>query len=200
MTENNAAQQEAAIQEAERNAAAEKYFATRTWIMDTNDNRRIFEAGFDRAYALLPKLRAEGVQAGDDVQLPAPDATIKTIPYWDAGHMKMYARNAVRAALASAHAAGEAHPVAWHCNEVGVTDIAHVAKGWREELGFTVRALVFGDTAPQASEAVRNAMRNLIWAASERDKGNRIRQFDQFMDEARTAISPDAANQGSRDE
>jgi len=156
MTENNAAQQEAAIQEAERNAAAEKYFATRTWIMDTNDNRRIFEAGFDRAYALLPKLRAEGVQAGDDVQLPAPDATIETIPYWDAGHMKMYARNAVRAALASAHAAGEAHPVAWHCNEVGVTDIAHVAQGWREELGFTVRPLVFGDAAPQASEAVRN--------------------------------------------
>jgi len=37
-----------------------------------------------------------------------------------------------------------------------VTDIAHVAQGWREELGFTVRPLVFGDAATQASEAVRN--------------------------------------------
>lgn len=52
---NNAAQ---AIQEAERIAAADEYFKARTWLMDTNDNRRIFEAGFDRAYALLSKLRA----------------------------------------------------------------------------------------------------------------------------------------------
>lgn len=54
MNENNAAQ---AVQEAERIAAADEYFQARTWIMDTNDNRRIFEAGFDRAYALLSKLR-----------------------------------------------------------------------------------------------------------------------------------------------
>lgn len=53
--QNNAAQ---AIQEAERIAAADEYFKARAWLMDTNDNRRIFEAGFDRAYALLSKLRA----------------------------------------------------------------------------------------------------------------------------------------------
>ncbi|MGY6271053.1 hypothetical protein ACXIUT_15280 [Achromobacter denitrificans] len=53
--QNNAAQ---AIQEAERIAAADEYFKARTWLMDTTDNRRIFEAGFDRAYALLSKLRA----------------------------------------------------------------------------------------------------------------------------------------------
>jgi len=63
MTENNAAQ---AIQEGERNSAADQYFKARAWVMDTNDNRRIFEAGFDRAYVLLSKLRAEGVQAGDE--------------------------------------------------------------------------------------------------------------------------------------
>lgn len=63
MTENNAAK---AVQEAERIAAADEYFKARAWLMDTNDNRRVFEAGFDRAYALLSKLRAEGVQAGDE--------------------------------------------------------------------------------------------------------------------------------------
>lgn len=47
-----------AVQEAERVAAADEYFKARAWLMDTNDNRRIFEAGFDRAYALLSKLRA----------------------------------------------------------------------------------------------------------------------------------------------
>lgn len=47
-----------AIQEAERIAAADEYFKARAWLMDTNDNRRIFEAGFERAYALLSKLRA----------------------------------------------------------------------------------------------------------------------------------------------
>ncbi|MBO1012294.1 hypothetical protein IPU70_01940 [Achromobacter sp. SD115] len=58
MTINTPAQREAAIQEGERVAAADEYFKARTWIMDTSDNRRIFEAGFDRAYALLSKLRA----------------------------------------------------------------------------------------------------------------------------------------------
>lgn len=67
----------------------------------------------------------------------------------------------------------------------------------------------FADCLPQADKDggqqragdVRDtALSNLIWAASERDKGNRIRQFDQFMDEARAAISSNAAKQGSRDE
>lgn len=55
---NPSTQHEAAIQEGERIAAADEYFAARTWIMDNPVNRRIFEAGFDRAYALLSKLRA----------------------------------------------------------------------------------------------------------------------------------------------
>ncbi|WZB76931.1 hypothetical protein WJ972_16910 [Achromobacter insuavis] len=49
-----------AVQEAERNAAAESYFDARP-SLDTVEARRIYEAGFDRAYALLSKLRAEGV-------------------------------------------------------------------------------------------------------------------------------------------
>ncbi|WP_334158559.1 hypothetical protein [Achromobacter insolitus] len=57
-THTPAPEHEAAIQEGERIAAADEYFKARTWIMDTNENRRIFEAGFDRAYALLSKLRA----------------------------------------------------------------------------------------------------------------------------------------------
>lgn len=74
MNTNTPAQKEAAIQEGERITAADEYFAARTWIMDTNDNRRIFEAGFDRAYALLSKLRAEGVQAGDEDTPPIAPA------------------------------------------------------------------------------------------------------------------------------
>lgn len=33
------------------------------------------------------------------------------------------------------------------------------------------------------------ALRNLLWAALERDKGNRIRQFDEFVDNARATLS-----------
>ncbi len=67
MTNQNRAAQ--AIQEAERIAAADEYFQARTWIMDTNDNRRIFEAGFDRAYALLSKLRAPVAESTDRAML-----------------------------------------------------------------------------------------------------------------------------------
>lgn len=48
----------AAIQESERNAAVEEYFGHRAWIKPSASNFRLFEAGFDRAYALLSKLRA----------------------------------------------------------------------------------------------------------------------------------------------
>lgn len=48
---------ERAAQEAQRNAAAESYFDARP-SLDTVEGRRIYEAGFDRAYVLLSKLRA----------------------------------------------------------------------------------------------------------------------------------------------
>ena len=40
-------QQRLAIREAERNVAADCYFHARAWILDTKQNRRLFEAGFD---------------------------------------------------------------------------------------------------------------------------------------------------------
>lgn len=40
-------EQRLAITEAERNVAADCYFHARAWILDTNQNRRLFEAGFD---------------------------------------------------------------------------------------------------------------------------------------------------------
>lgn len=48
---------ERAAQEAQRNAAAESYFDARP-SLDTVEGRRIYEAGFDRAYVLLSRLRA----------------------------------------------------------------------------------------------------------------------------------------------
>lgn len=36
---------------------------------------------------------------------------------------------------------------------------------------------------------LRDALSNLRWAASERDKKNRIRQFDEFMDNANEALA-----------
>jgi len=170
-------------------------------VGNREDDARFIDVDRDQAIriarTLLSKLRAEGVQAGDDYaphhdqphqtgvgEWCAPGPAADQRPAWllrfadtDRGDCVYYdeqeARRAFaqaegrgwncylfefarRAALASAPVVGEAHPVAWHCNEVGVTDIAHVAQGWREELGFTVRPLVFGDAAPQASEAVRN--------------------------------------------
>ena len=38
----------------------------------------------------------------------------------------------------------------------------------------------------------REALRNLLWAAEERDKGNRIRQFDEFIDAARASLLAEA--------
>jgi len=51
------------------------------------------------------------------------------------------------------------------------SNIDHVAGGSNEGTAARVKAL-------------EKAMRDLIWAASERDKKNRIRQFDEFMDRA----------------
>ena len=47
-----------ASMESERNAASDEYFEARPQI-DTMDRRRVFEAGFDRAWkALLPSAAA----------------------------------------------------------------------------------------------------------------------------------------------
>lgn len=108
----------------------------------------------------------------------------------------------LRAALASAPVAGEAVT-----NEM-IQAGAKAAREYFERTGGNDPAVIYramraaAPTAPQASaEYARDtALSNLLWAASERDKGNRIRQFDQFMDEARAAISSNAAKQGSRDE
>ncbi|KAG1086101.1 hypothetical protein G6F40_014024 [Rhizopus arrhizus] len=54
---------QAAMQEAERNATAHDYFEARREI-DSAEARRVFEAGFDRAYASRPK------QARDAEKLP----------------------------------------------------------------------------------------------------------------------------------
>lgn len=124
MNENNAAQ---AVQESERNAAVEEYFGHRAWIKPLASNFRLFEAGFDRAYALLSKLRAEGVQAGDeraafashvsgrdDLELyqveNVIDANSTRWATWRAA--RDYYQQA-RASLESAPVAGEAQAVAW---------------------------------------------------------------------------------------
>jgi|GEM_PF-307513 len=60
---------EAAMQEGERNAAAHDYFEARREI-DSAEARRIFEAGFNRAYVLLSTLRAEGVQEATPAEEP----------------------------------------------------------------------------------------------------------------------------------
>ena len=121
MTDHTPAAQ-AAMQEGERIAAADEYFSARTWIMDTNDNRRIFEAGFDRAYALLSKLRAP-VADERAVRIPVPfsvDTTHKnqafvTLGFYDEALRKEFVRavcsggfRVPTAAMASAPVAGEA--------------------------------------------------------------------------------------------
>lgn len=101
------------VQEAECVAAADEYFKARTWLMDTNDNRRIFEAGFDRAYALLSKLRAPVAPVADERDRKATISQIvglcNRIPgatTWNAAQF-MYDEMHRRAALASAPVAGD---------------------------------------------------------------------------------------------
>ena len=106
-----------ATQEAERIAAADEYFKARTWLMDTTDNRRIFEAGFDRAYALLSKLRAPvALPAGYALVPiePTPEmieagATERITPHASAGHGAVAGYKAMLAAapVASAPVADE---------------------------------------------------------------------------------------------
>ena len=105
------------VQEAECVAAADEYFKARTWLMDTNDNRRIFEAGFDRAYALLSKLRAPvALPAGYALVPiePTPEmieagATERITPHASAGHGAVAGYKAMLAAapVASAPVADE---------------------------------------------------------------------------------------------
>ena len=144
------------VQEAECVAAADEYFKARTWLMDTNDNRRIFEAGFDRAYALLSKQRA-----------PVADERAAFEKWWNSeiSH-SLYAKMTpmqfaeaawkARAALASAPVAGEAQPVAWLHQCRKKPELATVTMNKREPAlaakGYRPIPLY---AAPQASEAVR---------------------------------------------
>lgn len=174
------AHQEAAIQEGERIAAADEYFKARRWVMDTNDNRRIFEAGFDRAYALLSKLRAPVADERAAFEAAIHDeygtsAASMLLRDADGDYVTMNTEWVFwlkRAALASAPVAGEAQEPAeyqrrcrptWGNARVGWTEWerctaaqaadcekAPLVHDWQYE----VRRLY---AAPQASEAARDA-------------------------------------------
>ena len=135
--QNNAAQ---AIQEAERIAAADDYFKARTWLMDTTDNRRIFEAGFDRAYALLSKLRA-----------PVADERVCICPPNDENGALCHKDCPIHG-MASAPVAGEAtvYLDAGHLREVLAGNDMPVSASAEPGHG-----MVPLHAAPQASEAVR---------------------------------------------
>ncbi|UAN04418.1 hypothetical protein [Achromobacter mucicolens] len=154
-----------AIQEAERIAAADEYFKARAWLMDTTDNRRIFEAGFDRAYALPSKLRAPvaderaafeadflrrfnkpGLLGWEDVGMFAGTfGHALTRARWEGWQ--------ARAALASAPVAGEAQPVAEVVSRYGDPE----AFGERDlKVLVDLNSYPYGAkfyAAPQASEA-----------------------------------------------
>lgn len=60
-----------------------------------------------------------------------------------------------------------------------------------------VAALIEREAALVAEvKALRDALRNLLWAASERDKRNRIRQFDDFMRTATELLARASAATG----
>ena len=48
------------------------------------------------------------------------------------------------------------------------------------------------DDSQKREVMLRQSLSNLLWAASERDKKNRIRQFDGFMENAREALAATA--------
>ena len=159
--QNNAAK---AVQEAERIAAADEYFKARAWLMDTNDNRRVFEAGFDRAYALLSKLRApvadervafERFQRRTGLDELYLERHATHGQYMWTATKEAWKTWQARAALASAPVAGEA-----------LNDLQ--ALQWAEKHGLqwaigspaTIREVIADAqrlAAPQASEAVRDA-------------------------------------------
>lgn len=58
-----------------------------------------------------------------------------------------------------------------------------------------IRELIASQRTEQQAAAepkgMREALANLLWAATERDRKNRIRQFDEFVDDARAALAAD---------
>lgn len=180
---NPSTQHEAAIQEGERIAAADEYFAARTWIMDTNDNRRIFEAGFDRAYALLSKLRtpvADELPGG--TRWPVLRAMARNYTAgkhtWDALDAEACEQAAeeirhLRAALASAPVSGEAQKPWGEIREDANGDLAIFTPNHNAKLAtFSPGAageFVAGDSlyaAPQASATIKQSL-NVAPQASE---------------------------------
>ena len=151
------------VQEAECVAAADEYFKARAWIMDTNDNRRIFEAGFDRAYALLSKLRtpvADELPHWEEISAKLErDETLTPLELFihenePAGGDADAWRDQLAAALASAPVAGEAQL----SDEEIIADMER--RGWRHlddeertDIIQFARALLSRYAAPQASEA-----------------------------------------------
>ncbi|SIT25248.1 hypothetical protein [Achromobacter sp. MFA1 R4] len=136
--------------EAVRNEAIEEYFWNRMWLK-TPDNVKLFEAGFDHAYALLSKLRAPVADERDrNATISEVVGLCNRIPgatTWNAAEF-MYDEMHRRAALASAPVAGEAQPVAWFRK----TDITEWTDTEPETDGWTP---LYEHAAPQASEAVR---------------------------------------------
>lgn len=51
------------------------------------------------------------------------------------------------------------------------------------------RAAVEADRAQRVPDGYREVLSNLLWAATERDAKNRIRQFDEFLDAARSMLA-----------
>lgn len=174
MNENNAAQ---AIQEAERNTAVQEYFGYRAWLKPTPANFRLFEAGFDRAYALLSKLRAPVAdeRAAFEAAMMQRGQNVDRWPNPHGGYrnsrteIAWYAWND-RAALASAPVAGEA--LTRFCPECGhVGDVGNgyrsccpdggsarmVPKSLADKCRATFQLAIKSDAAPQASEEVRDA-------------------------------------------
>jgi hypothetical protein len=149
--------------------------------------RRMFTAACAALGAVTEKLGLDPDDAEPDVMLTAIDELIER-----AANAAPQASEAVRNARADGFIAGF----------ICAGGDAEEAKKQAPQLQACIDACTpqadkdGGDCAKGAGDVLSN----LIWAASERDKGNRIRQFDQFMDEARAAISAAGAERGQRNE